>query len=111
MVTFPTSSFEFGSLDLLSSIVKCLGRIRGGKSHLLPELLKHSEGVLACTSPAAQIDMQWALGDESSSDPDSAADGAPMQLEDAPTGQDACELSQFDTVLVTLKLVGSSSGC
>ncbi|KAJ6442205.1 hypothetical protein O9K51_05758 [Purpureocillium lavendulum] len=99
LVTFPTSSFEFGSLDLLSSIVKCLGRIRGGKSHLLPELLKHSEGVLACTSPAAQIDMQWTLGDESSgSDPESVADGAHMQLEDAPSGQDMCTLSQFDTV-------------
>ncbi|UNI22452.1 hypothetical protein JDV02_008341 [Purpureocillium takamizusanense] len=101
MATFPTSSFEFGSLDLLSSIVKCLGRIRGGRSHLLPELLKHSEGVLACTSPAAQIDMQWALGDESSgSDPDSVADGAAMQLEDAPPppGQDACTLSQFGAV-------------
>ncbi|KAK2609170.1 hypothetical protein QQS21_002252 [Conoideocrella luteorostrata] len=66
MVSPPTSSFELGPVDLLYSIVKCLGHIRGCKSPLLPELLKHCGGLLPCSTPAPQLEMPSTLFDGSS---------------------------------------------
>ncbi|EGR52077.1 amylolytic gene expression activator, partial [Trichoderma reesei QM6a] len=51
MSASPVPSFEFGPHDLLCSVVKFLGRIRGCQSNLLPKLLKHSELILGFSSP------------------------------------------------------------
>lgn len=64
MAAVPTSTFEFGPVDLLNTIVRFLGHIRGCKSNLLPKLLQHSEGILGSMSISPQIDMRWSpLGD------------------------------------------------
>ncbi|PTB70956.1 hypothetical protein BBK36DRAFT_821 [Trichoderma citrinoviride] len=60
MSASPIPSFEFGPHDLLCSVVKFLGRIRGCQSNLLPKLLKHSELILGFANPLlASIDMHW----------------------------------------------------
>ncbi|TFB03715.1 Maltose fermentation regulatory protein MAL63 [Trichoderma ghanense] len=59
MSASPMPSFEFGPHDLLSSVVKFLGRIRGCQSNLLPKLLKHSELILGFSNPLAGIDIHW----------------------------------------------------
>ncbi|OAA32949.1 Transcription factor [Moelleriella libera RCEF 2490] len=61
LITPPTSFFELGPVDLLYSIVKCLGHIRGCKSPLLPELLKHCGGLLPYSTPAPQLSMSSTL--------------------------------------------------
>ncbi|KAH0496669.1 hypothetical protein TgHK011_004020 [Trichoderma gracile] len=60
MSASPLPSFEFGPNDVLCSVVKFLGRIRGCQSNLLPKLLRHSELILGfSSSPLAGIDMHW----------------------------------------------------
>ncbi|KAL7814241.1 fungal-specific transcription factor domain-containing protein [Trichoderma aethiopicum] len=73
----PIPSFEFGPHDLLCSVVKFLGRIRGCQSNLLPKLLRHSELILgfSSSSPLAGIDVHWpALLEEEHHHPSAAAD-------------------------------------
>lgn len=53
------SSFEVGPRDLLSAVVEALTTVRGQRSHFLPKLLKHSEGLLATPDPSAGLDVQF----------------------------------------------------
>lgn len=41
--------------------MKSLSNARGGQSHLLSKLLKHSEYVLGYDDPAALVDIYWPL--------------------------------------------------
>ncbi|KAJ3534554.1 hypothetical protein NM208_g4568 [Fusarium decemcellulare] len=52
------SSIEAGPRDLLCAVIDALSTVRGCQSHLLPKLLKHSEGLLAFTNPVTHINMR-----------------------------------------------------
>lgn len=93
------SSFEFGPRDLLVSVTKFLGRIRGCQSHLLPELLRHSETILSFSNPIAGIDVHWpALLEE---EPETVGDLATQGHEESSSSstgswQDACDLTMLE---------------
>ncbi|KAL7927387.1 fungal-specific transcription factor domain-containing protein [Trichoderma austrokoningii] len=94
MSASPMPSFEFGPQDLLVSVTKFLGRIRGCQSHLLPKLLKHSEMVLGFSNPVAGIDVHWpALLEEHAGDLAAQGDESSSS-----TGswQDACDLTMLE---------------
>lgn len=97
MSASPMPSFEFGPQDLLVSVTKFLGRIRGCQSHLLPKLLKHSEMILGFSNPMAGIDVHWpALLEEV---PETVGDLATQGDESSSsTGswQDACDLTMLE---------------
>lgn len=48
-----------GPQDLLHNIVKTLGCIRGVQSHLLPDLLNHSQKMLGLTEFDAWSETHW----------------------------------------------------
>ncbi|KAG5765442.1 hypothetical protein H9Q72_006471 [Fusarium xylarioides] len=58
------SALENGPRDLLSVVIHALSAVRGAQSHLLPNLLKHSETLFALADPNAHIDLQWDMQDE-----------------------------------------------
>lgn len=94
MSASPIPSFEFGPQDLLVSVVKFLGRIRGCQSHLLPKLLKHSEMILGFSNPIASIDVHWpALLEENVGDLTAQGDESSSS-----TGswQDTCDLAMLE---------------
>lgn len=66
LTTWKFSALEVGPRDLLSSIIQALSKARGCPSHLLPNLLKHSEDILRPTDPYALINMQWDMLQKSS---------------------------------------------
>ncbi|KAH7268993.1 fungal-specific transcription factor domain-containing protein [Fusarium redolens] len=53
------SALENGPRDLLSVVIHALSTVRGAQSHLLPNLLKHSETLFALADPNAHLDLQW----------------------------------------------------
>ncbi|RBR16875.1 hypothetical protein FVER53590_00005 [Fusarium verticillioides] len=53
------SALENGPRDLLSVVIHALSAVRGAQSHLLPNLLKHSETLFALADPSAHLDLQW----------------------------------------------------
>ncbi|KAF5602566.1 transcription activator amyR [Fusarium pseudocircinatum] len=53
------SALENGPRDLLSVVIHALSAVRGAQSHLLPNLLKHSETLFALADPNAHVDLQW----------------------------------------------------
>ncbi|KAJ8100844.1 transcription activator amyR [Lipomyces tetrasporus] len=55
------SSFETSPRELLYAVIGALSVARGTQSHLLPNLLKYSEGVLAFAGPTPHIDysLEW----------------------------------------------------
>ncbi|KAM0230534.1 hypothetical protein ACHAP5_011345 [Fusarium lateritium] len=57
------SSIDNSPRDLLSVVIQALSTVRGAQSHLLPNLLKHSETLFALADPAAQIDLHWDTAD------------------------------------------------
>ncbi|KAF5672297.1 transcription activator amyR [Fusarium heterosporum] len=54
-----STSLTNGPRDLLSVVIHALSTVRGAQSHLLPNLLKHSETLFAISDPNAHIDLQW----------------------------------------------------
>lgn len=100
-VVTPLSSFEFGPVDLLYSIVKCLGHIRGCKSPLLPELLKHCGGLLPSTALTPQLEMPAVLYEAGPELQDTLImDCEAIQTEDNCAdenwGSDSCSISQLE---------------
>ncbi|KAF4444520.1 hypothetical protein F53441_11113 [Fusarium austroafricanum] len=59
-----SSAIDNGPRDLLSVVIHALSTVRGTQSHLLPNLLKHSEALFALADPNAHIDLQWEMPDE-----------------------------------------------
>ncbi|KAF4945115.1 hypothetical protein FSARC_14508 [Fusarium sarcochroum] len=55
------SSLVNGPRDLLSVVINALSTVRGAQSHLLPNLLKHSETLFALADPNAHIDSIWEM--------------------------------------------------
>ncbi|KAL9574105.1 hypothetical protein ACKAV7_001881 [Fusarium commune] len=53
------SALENGPRDLLSVVIHALSAVRGAQSHLLPNLLKHSETLFARADPNAHLDLPW----------------------------------------------------
>ncbi|KAM0075296.1 hypothetical protein ACKRZS_012641 [Fusarium odoratissimum] len=53
------SALENGPRDLLSVVIHALSTVRGAQSHLLPNLLKHSETLFALADPNAHLDLPW----------------------------------------------------
>lgn len=101
MSASPMPSFEFGPQDLLVSVVKFLGRIRGCQSHLLPKLLKHSEMILGFSNPIASIDVHWPalLEEHAGGVPENVGDLTTQGDESSSsTGswQDTCDLAMLE---------------
>ncbi|KAM0408430.1 hypothetical protein ACHAPD_011906 [Fusarium lateritium] len=57
------NALDNGPRDLLSVVIHALSTVRGSQSHLLPNLLKHSESLFSLSDPSAHIDFQWDMLD------------------------------------------------
>jgi hypothetical protein len=58
------NALDNGPRDLLSVVIHALSTVRGSQSHLLPNLLKHSESLFALSDPNAHIDLHWDMLNE-----------------------------------------------
>ncbi|SCB63984.1 unnamed protein product [Fusarium graminearum] len=58
------NALDNGPRDLLSVVIHALSTVRGSQSHLLPNLLRHSEALFSLSDPSAHIDLQWDMLDE-----------------------------------------------
>ncbi|KAG8674058.1 hypothetical protein FPOAC1_000021 [Fusarium poae] len=58
------NALENGPRDLLSVVIHALSTVRGSQSHLLPNLLRHSESLFALSDPSAHIDLEWDMLEE-----------------------------------------------
>ncbi|KAM0186103.1 hypothetical protein ACHAPI_011881 [Fusarium lateritium] len=76
------SSIDNSPRDLLSVVIQALSTVRGAQSHLLPNLLKHSETLFALADPAAQIDLHWDMADMNGYDRDVVVEEVSEEDED-----------------------------
>lgn len=77
-----SSSIDNSPRDLLSVVIHALSTVRGAQSHLLPNLLKHSETLFALADPTAQIDLQWDVSDMNTYDRDVVVEEVSEEDED-----------------------------
>ncbi|CAJ0545142.1 Ff.00g086150.m01.CDS01 [Fusarium sp. VM40] len=77
-----SSSIDNSPRDLLSVVIHALSTVRGAQSHLLPNLLKHSETLFALADPTAQIDLHWDMSDMNNYDRDAVVEEISEEDED-----------------------------
>ncbi|GKU22717.1 unnamed protein product [Fusarium langsethiae] len=95
------NSLENGPRDLLSVVINALSTVRGSQSHLLPNLLRHSESLFSLSDPSAHIDLQWDMLDEANCKIDAVVEEIPEEGEEVveplpwgtETGLDLLDLS------------------
>lgn len=93
-------SWEVGPRDLLCAVIKALSKVRGCQSHLLPQLMKHSEEFLGNTNPTAHINIQWAPSDVSTGLDTTecpVADEPPRQTDDSVDASNWTLMDEFIT--------------
>ncbi|RGP62965.1 hypothetical protein FSPOR_8949 [Fusarium sporotrichioides] len=95
------NSLENGPRDLLSVVISALSTVRGSQSHLLPNLLRHSESLFSLSDPSAHVDLQWDMMDEANCKIDAVVEEIPEEGEEVveplpwetETGLDLLDLS------------------
>jgi hypothetical protein len=92
------TALEVGPRDLLSCIVKSLSLARGCPSHLLPNLLKHSEDLLGPASPVPIVNLQWHLDHFDDHERNNAIVEELTNADQCPQDWSAAELADFQVV-------------
>lgn len=110
------NALDNGPRDLLSVVIHALSTVRGSQSHLLPNLLKHSETLFALSDPNAQIDLQWdLLGDQScerNAVVEEVSDNSEEFIESLPWDhENGLELLDLSTPIVTTAWEDATIAC
>ncbi|KAF5027826.1 hypothetical protein F66182_53 [Fusarium sp. NRRL 66182] len=100
------SALENGPRHLLSVVIHALSAVRGTQSHLLPNLLKYSEGLFTLPDPNAHLSLSWEIPDAQDYNENAVVEEVSTSEDEAPDAltwvpDDNLDLFDLSTPVVT----------